>query len=184
MVSKLFGFSRLCASLVLMAAVVTPVEAQVGLILNPQHTIDTTNTNIDPATKQLQATANTSLATISGAVSVDGSPTSTPVTVQPSPLSKYDTVVKSAATDRGAVVTTAGTAQTLMAINLSRRGFSIQNQSAGSCYVNGLNTATQDYHSLIVPAASYYETPGTHVGTGAISIVCAVAGASVYAREW
>lgn len=95
-----------------------------------------------------------------------------------------DTVIRLTAADRGAIVTTAGTAQQLMAANASRRGFAIQNQSTGACYINGQASATQDYRSLLIPAGGFYDTPPTHVGTGAISIVCAVANAPVYAREW
>jgi hypothetical protein len=103
--------------------------------------------------------------------------------VQANP-SVVDTVVKGTGTDRGALVTTAGTAQTLIAANTARRGFSLQNQSSGICYINGASGATQDYHSLLIKAGDYYETKDSHVGTGAISIVCAVANASVYSREW
>jgi|GEM_PF-4075297 len=97
---------------------------------------------------------------------------------------KTDTVVQASATDRGLSVTTAGTAQQLMAANSARRGFTVQNQSSGDCYINGQSTATQDFHSLIISSGAYYETPSTHVSTGAISIVCAVSAASIYAREW
>ncbi len=97
---------------------------------------------------------------------------------------KVDTVIAASATDRGASITTAGTAQQLMASNSARRGLAVQNQSAGACYINGTGTATQDYHSLKIDAGSYYETPPGHTGTGAVSIICAVSSAAVYAREW
>jgi len=95
-----------------------------------------------------------------------------------------DTVVTSAAADRGAVIATANAAQQLMAANGARRGFSVQNQSSGACYVNGQGAATTDHHSLMVGAGAYYESSPAHVGTGAISIACTVANAAVYAREW
>ncbi len=95
-----------------------------------------------------------------------------------------DTVIPGAAADRGAIVTAAGTAQQLMAANAARRGFSIQNQSSGACYISGQATASADYHSLLIAAGAYYETSPAHVDTRAISVVCTVAGSSVYAREW
>lgn len=100
---------------------------------------------------------------------------------------KIDTVVTGAATDRGASVTSA-IAVTLMPANPARRGFSVQNQSTGACYLNGSATATADFHSLQVPAGSLYETPPQHSGTGAISAVCpsATSGspAALYSREF
>jgi len=116
-----------------------------------------------------------------------GSPNSNVVTVQGitgAASIKTDTVVQASAADRGLSVTTAGSAQQLMAANSARRGFTVQNQSSGDCYINGQTTATQDFHSLIIASGAYYETPSTHVSTGAISIVCAVSSASIYAREW
>jgi len=121
------------------------------------------------ATASNQATANASL------VSIDGRLAAT---------IKTDTVVQASATDRGLSVTTAGTAQQLMAANSARRGFTVQNQSSGDCYINGQATATQDFHSLRIASGAYYETPSTHISIGAISIVCAVSSASIYAREW
>lgn len=98
-------------------------------------------------------------------------------------IEAINTVVQSPVADRGLVVTTANVAQQLMPANLSRRGYSVQNQSAGNCYVRG-TTATADFHSLKIPAGSYFETPTSHVSTGAVSILCDVSTASVYAREW
>lgn len=94
-----------------------------------------------------------------------------------------DPVVRGTAVDRG--VSAGTTATALMPANPARRGFAVQNQSAASdCYISGQAGATADYHSLKIPAGSYYESPGTHVGTGAISIVCTAAATPVYAREW
>ncbi len=94
-----------------------------------------------------------------------------------------ETVVRSPAADRGASVGTS--AIILIPANAARRGFSVQVQSASaSCYINGQATASADFHSLLIPAGSLYETPDTHVGTGAVSIVCSAAATPVYAREW
>ena len=120
------------------------------------------------ATSANQATANTSLAAIQSAVAA---------------TLHVDTVVAATATDRGAVIGTSATQ--LMAANSSRRGIAIQVQSAtANCWINGTAGATSDYHSLKIPASTYYETPPGHTGTGAVSIICDTASTSVYAREW
>ena len=93
-----------------------------------------------------------------------------------------DTIVQGAATDIGASVT-ANTSTTLASANTSRRGFAIQNQTAGACYLSGLATATLDYHSMLIPAGALYLSSDSHVGTGALSIICAQAG-GVYGRQW
>jgi len=94
-----------------------------------------------------------------------------------------DTVVLTTSTDRGGTFGTS--AATLMAANASRRGFAIQNQSASSdCYISGQGTATADYHSLKIAAGTYYETPSTHVGTTAVSVICTGASTPLYVREW
>ena len=99
-----------------------------------------------------------------------------------------DTVVKATSTDRGAVVGT--TAVQLMAANASRRGFSVQVQGAPDtngatgCWISGQATATADYHSLYIGRGTYFETAPSHVGTGAISVICSAASISVYAREY
>jgi hypothetical protein len=103
-----------------------------------------------------------------------------------------DTVVKTTSVDRGAVLTTAGTAQTLVPANPNRRGLAIQNRNApGSAYSAATSvfyscqaTATQDFHSLEVPAGALYETPTHHVGTGACSFVSGTAATPVYVREF
>lgn len=94
-----------------------------------------------------------------------------------------DTVIRAAPANRGATVGT--TAVTLAAANPSRRGFAIQNQSTtASCYVSTIGTATADFNALWIGPGAYYETPPTHTGTGAISVICTAAGTAVYAREW
>ncbi len=95
----------------------------------------------------------------------------------------FSTVLRSVATDYGASVGTSSVI--LVQANPWRRGFSIQNQSASAdCYISGINGATADYHSLKIAAGTYYETPPTHVGVSAISIICTGAATPVYAREW
>jgi hypothetical protein len=98
------------------------------------------------------------------------------------PTTRTDTVVQGASTDIGASVA-ANTAMQLVGITLTRRGFAIQNQTAGDCYLSGLATPTADFHSLKIPTGSYYESKDSHVGTGALSIICGSAG-GVYGRQW
>lgn len=130
-------------------------------------TTDTTSTSLVAQTKQLVNRVN-ALITNLGTPSQAGVPVSN--------------VVPATATDRGVVVGTS--AVTLMAANATRKGMSLQNQSStASCYINGITTATADYHSLLIGPGGYFE-PDHHIGAGAISIICSAASTSVYAREW
>ena len=86
--------------------------------------------------------------------------------------------------DRGALIVSAATASQLMPANPARRGYALQNQSNGNCYVSAAGTATQDWHSLLIVSGGYFETPPTHAPTGAISIICSAPNAGIYAREW
>ena len=99
-------------------------------------------------------------------------------------LLTVDTVVKAAATSRSGTITVGGTAQQLMAANVNRRGFVIQNQSTGDLFVNGLAAAAADQNSLKIAAGDYYATDAHHVGTGAISIFGSTTGQAFYAREF
>ena len=123
------------------------------------------------ATSALQTTGNTSLAAIATAL---GAPAQAG--------GKIDTVITGAATDIGASVA-AATATQLAAVNASRRGFALQNQTTGNCFLNATGTATQDYHSLLIASGAYYESKDSHVGTAALSVICASAG-GVYGRQW
>ena len=95
-----------------------------------------------------------------------------------------DTVVKSTATSRSGTIAAGGTAQSFMAANAARRGFTIQNQSSGDLFINGLAAAAPDGSSLKVEAGAIYETGAHHVGTGALSIYGATTGQIFYAREF
>lgn len=95
-----------------------------------------------------------------------------------------DTVVKATATSRSGTITTANTAQVLMAANASRRGFSIQNQSSGPLWFNGIGTATADQNSFALQAGDYFESSPHHSGTGSVSIIGGTAGQAFYAREF
>ena len=94
-----------------------------------------------------------------------------------------DTVTRSTATDRGGLFGT--TAAQLMPANAARRGIHLQNQStSASCWISGQATATADWHSLLIGPGVFYESAPTHVGTGAISIICSAANVPFYAREF
>lgn len=86
--------------------------------------------------------------------------------------------------DRGGSITTGGSAQQLAPVNLTRRGFSFQNQSASDLRISFLNAATLDYHSLLVIAGAYFETTILFCGTGAISVIGATTGQTFYARDF
>lgn len=126
-------------------------------------------------------TATASGGTPTGSLKLNGGPPASANITSPLDV---NTVIRATPTDRGLVVTTAGTAQQMMPANTSRRGYVIQNQSSGACYISTIATATQDFHSLLIAAGVYYETPPTHVAMGAVWIICAVSSASVYAREF
>lgn len=88
------------------------------------------------------------------------------------------------ATATGIALTSVGPQQ-LMASNSSRRGLAYQVQSAtANVWANLLGTATADYHSLKVASGTYYETPPTHINTGAVSVIADTAATPLFAREW
>lgn len=94
-----------------------------------------------------------------------------------------DTVVRGTSVNRSG---TAGTsAVNLMGVNLSRRGFVVQNQSdTAFIYINALGAAAADNSSLRIGPGGYYESQSHHIGTAAISIISTEANTPVYAREW
>lgn len=87
-------------------------------------------------------------------------------------------------TQKGSTITLGGTAQVAIATNASRRGFWIQNQSAGPLYINSLATAVIDNTSLLIPAGALYEPQDIGVPLGNISIIGATTGQAFAAREW
>jgi len=111
-----------------------------------------------------------------------GSGTLVPCPVGAGTSGKVDTVVSGPSIDIGANVA-ATTATTLAAANPTRRGFAVQNQTGGPCYLNGIATPTGNYHDLFIASGGYYESKDSHVGTGALQIYCAQAG-GIYGRQW
>lgn len=94
------------------------------------------------------------------------------------------TVVAATYVDKSGTITAGGTAQTAIALNASRRGFSIQNNSAGDLWFNTLATAVQSQPSMVIPAGSLYESPYGGCPTGAVSIIGATTAQAFSAREW
>lgn len=88
------------------------------------------------------------------------------------------------ATDKSGTITAGGSAQTLMAANANRRGFSIQNNSNGDLWFSGLAAAVQSQPSMRIASGALFETPAHAVGTTAISIIGATTGQAFTAREW
>lgn len=86
--------------------------------------------------------------------------------------------------NRSGTITAGGTAQVAMALNASRRGFSIQNNSTGDLWFDTLATAVQSQPSFKLPAGALYETPYGGCPTGAVSIIGATTAQAFTAREF
>ena len=87
--------------------------------------------------------------------------------------------------DRSGTITLGGTAQSLMAANPSRKGYLIQNNSAGTLWFNELGaTAVQAAPSISIAAGALYQSPSPGASALAISIIGATTGQAFSAREW
>jgi hypothetical protein len=93
-------------------------------------------------------------------------------------------IYATALTDKSGTVTSGGTAQTLMAANVYRVGFWVQNQSTGDLYISDLGTAAASQPSLKLSPGDYYEAPMNGIPRTAISIYGATTGQAFAAREW
>jgi hypothetical protein len=98
-------------------------------------------------------------------------------------MADFDFAAK-ATTDRSGTITTGGTAQTLMAANTGRRGFSVQNLSSGDLWISDVGTAAASQPSMKILPDQVYESALTGVPRGAISIYGATTGQAFMAREW
>lgn len=87
-------------------------------------------------------------------------------------------------TDKSGTITAGGVAQTLAASNTSRKGFWIQNVSAGDLWMSTVGTAAATQPSLWLPPGAFYEVPAHGVPTAAVSIYGATTGQAFSAREW
>ena len=87
--------------------------------------------------------------------------------------------------DRSGTVAVGGSAQQLAPANLTRRGWRLQNQSAGDLWVNDKGgTATASQPSLRIAANSYYESPITGCSNRVLSVYGATTGQAFEASEW
>jgi hypothetical protein len=87
--------------------------------------------------------------------------------------------------NKSLTLTVGGTAQTAIASNSSRLGYSFQcPPSQPGFWVYAFGTATQDSPSLWIGPGDYFESPPGAQGTGAISVIGAVTGQKITAREW
>ena len=87
-------------------------------------------------------------------------------------------------TSKSGAITTGGVAQVLAAANTSRKGFCLQNLSAGNLYINVITTAAISNGSLLLTPGSYYESPFGGCSGAAISIIGPTTGQSFFAEEW
>ena len=88
------------------------------------------------------------------------------------------------AINRGGTIAAGGAAQTLMAANLVRRGFELQNLSTGDLWISEFGDAAASQPSKRIAAGALYETPAHACPTAAISIFGATTGQAFAAREW
>lgn len=89
--------------------------------------------------------------------------------------------------DISGTITTGGTAQTLTAAQVVRKGYSVQNLSSGNLYVNdvgGTAVSTGTGSSITIVPGALYESPRNQLPTRAISILGATTGQAFAAREW
>ena len=89
--------------------------------------------------------------------------------------------------DLSGTITTGGTAQTLSAANVLRKGYSVQNLSSGNLFVNdvgGTAVSTGTGASITITPGSLYESPRNQQPTRAISILGATTSQAFAAREW
>jgi hypothetical protein len=87
--------------------------------------------------------------------------------------------------DRSGAIISGGHAQTIMAANANRQGFSIQNLSSAALWFNGLGVAaTIGRPNFMLPSGAMYESPVPGTPSNAVSIIGAATGQSFSAREW
>ena len=89
-------------------------------------------------------------------------------------------------TDRSGVIALGGTAQTLMAANSARTGWSFQNKSSADMYFNDLGgtASASANNSTYLPSGAYYESEIGGASLQAVSIYCATSNAPFVAKEW
>lgn len=86
-------------------------------------------------------------------------------------------------TDHSGSITTAGTAQNMMAGNARRRYLLFQNHSNGNLWIDFGEAATQSSPSVRLFAGQSFSMEGQFVDNEAISIIGGTAGATFVAKE-
>lgn len=86
-------------------------------------------------------------------------------------------------TDGSGSITTANGSQLLFAANPARKYLFVQNNSAGSLWINYGSAATLSSPSVVLTAGQSYENPSSFVSSQAINIVGATAGQSFTAKQ-
>lgn len=89
-----------------------------------------------------------------------------------------------ATTSISGTIAAGGTAQNAAAANSARRGFWIQNNSAGDLWISTVAAAVASQPSLKIASGALYESPPGGAGTGAISIIGATTSQAFSGREW
>ena len=89
-------------------------------------------------------------------------------------------------TDHSGVIALGNAAQTLMAANALRQGWSFQNHSTSDMYFDDLGNAANPTSntSVYLPPGAYYESEPGGASTAAVSLYGTVTNASFAAKEW
>ncbi len=86
-------------------------------------------------------------------------------------------------TAKNGTITSGGVAQTLAALNASRRYLLVQNQSVENLYISFTGAAVQDRTSLRLTPGDTWESPTGFCPTQACSIIGATTGSAFHAVE-
>lgn len=101
------------------------------------------------------------------------------------PLTGLAAVPQATLTSRSGTITLGGTAQQLAAANTARKGFMVQNNSAGVLWINELGApAVTAQPSISIQPNAMYVSERDACPTGAISIIGATTAQAFTAREW
>ena len=89
-------------------------------------------------------------------------------------------------TDRSGVVTLGGQAQSLMAANAARKGWSFQNKSTADMWFNDLGNDADPAasNSVYLPPGAYYESEPGGASIAAISLYGTTTNTPFVAKEW
>jgi len=138
------------------------------------------------STSALQTTGNTSIASIDTKTPALGQAAmgaSQPVVIANDQTSIPVTPGRGAVTNRSGTITAGGTAQTLAAVNASRKYLIIQNVSAGDLWINFTTTAIVGQPSVKIGPDASFVMEASFVSTELISIIGATTGQAFAAKE-